>query len=179
MKCLSEGSNLTFREIKEELFRKIEEMVARSIHTCIQCGICSASCPSGRISSFRTRLLIRKTSLGLEINVKKEDLWLCTTCYTCQERCPKKIEMVPIIIALRNIAVEKGNLIPKHLGICQKFIQWGHAVPLDDENREKRIRLGLTENPPTTQFIMEARKQLQFLVKKLKFDKKIGFEWNS
>jgi heterodisulfide reductase subunit C len=172
-------NKLTFKEIKEELFRKAEETVAKSIYGCLQCGVCSASCPSGRITPFRTRLLIRKTLLGVGLDIKKEDLWLCTTCYTCQERCPKRIEIVSIIITLRNIAVEKGNLIPEHLKICQNFIRYGHAVPLDNENKEKRTKLGLAKNPPAIQFIAEALKQLQFLVKKLEFDKKVEFGWDS
>jgi len=178
LKHRSERKNLTYKELRDELFRKARKTVAIGLCTCLQCGICSASCPPGRIAEFRTRQLIRRTSLGSKVGIKNEDLWLCTTCYTCQERCPKKIEIVSMIIALRNIAAEKGNIIPEHRRVCHMFIRYGHAVPLNDENREKRVRLGLVENPPNAQSVEEALNQLQLLVKKIRFDEKVDFKWD-
>ncbi len=130
--------------------RLVEAGVDR-IRTCIQCGTCSAVCPSGRRTAFRTREIIRKAVLGLkEEVVSSPDLWLCTTCFACLERCPRQIKVTEAIVILRNIAVEEGFMLPQHRKTSQKLLTTGHAVPIDSVNRRMRKALGLRELPPTT-----------------------------
>jgi heterodisulfide reductase subunit C len=165
---------IALKEINEKLLKELKKVGVANIVFCIQCGTCSASCPSGMVTALRTRQLIRKAMLGLSDVLKSDDLWLCTTCYTCLERCPRKIETVPAIIALRNLAVESGFINPRHREVAETFIRYGHAVPINDENIKKRRSLGLAPVPPTVQFSKEALEELQKLIKKSGFDKKVG-----
>ena len=58
-----------------------------TVQHCFQCGTCSGSCPSGRRTPYKVRQIVRKCLLGLKEEVITDDaLWMCTTCYTCQER---------------------------------------------------------------------------------------------
>ncbi|MCF2137393.1 MAG: CoB--CoM heterodisulfide reductase subunit C [Candidatus Thorarchaeota archaeon] len=143
---------------------------ADRIRTCIQCGTCSSVCPSGRRTAFRTRELIRKALLGLKEEVlSSPDLWLCATCLTCLERCPRQIRVTEAIIIMRNMAVAEGYMLPQHRKASEKLIRTGHAVPLDDANREMRRELGLSEIPPTTHASEEALKQVQEIFRRTHF----------
>ncbi len=157
-------------DIDSDFADKIVEAGADRLRTCIQCGTCSSVCPSGRRTAFRTREVIRKALLGLKDEVlASPDLWLCSTCYTCLERCPRQIKVTDAIIIMRNMAVDHGFMLPQHRKASQKLIATGHAVPIDDANREIRKDLGLKELPPTTHSNEKALKDVQEILKKTGF----------
>jgi len=150
---------------KEELERLL---------TCIQCGTCYGSCPSGRITAYNVRVIMRKAQLGLKEEVlKDENLWNCTTCYTCQERCPREVETTDTIRLIRNMAFEAGYVKKPHLIVSRNFIQTGHSIPLRDEDKEKRKRVDVPEVPPTTLTFLEALKEVQTLVEATGFKEKV------
>ncbi len=111
------------------------------ILTCLQCGTCHASCPSGRYTSLNIRRIIRD-SINKDVSNDPE-LWMCTTCYNCQERCPRGIKVTDAILALRSEAARGGKILPDHRKICRSLIETGHAVPIDDKHRSIREKLGL------------------------------------
>ena len=137
-------------DIDPEFVNLLVEAGADRIRTCIQCGTCSSVCPSGRRTAFRTRELMRKALLGLKDEVlSSPDLWLCATCLTCLERCPRQIKVTDAIIIMRNMAVQQGYMLPEHRKTSEKLLETGHAVPINEANMEKRKALGLAEIPPT------------------------------
>ena len=147
---------------------------ADRIRTCIQCGTCSSVCPSGRRTAFRTRELMRKAILGLKEEVlSSPDLWLCSTCLTCLERCPRQIKVTDAIIIMRNMAVDEGYMLPQHKKAAQKLLETGHAVPLDDPNRDMRKELGIPEIPPTTHSSEKALDDVKAIMKATGFKKLI------
>ena len=77
------------------------------------------------------------------------DIWLCTTCYQCYERCPRDVRPTDVIMELRNYATKLGNISPNHRAVVGYLKNFGHAVPINDENRKRRVELGLEEFPPT------------------------------
>ncbi|MFX0107768.1 MAG: CoB--CoM heterodisulfide reductase subunit C [Candidatus Hodarchaeota archaeon] len=161
-------------DIDPEFVDKIVDAGADRIRTCIQCGTCSSVCPSGRRTAFRTRELMRKALLGLKDEVlSSPDLWLCATCYTCLERCPRQIKVTDAIIIMRNMAVEEGFMLPQHRKASQKLIETGHAVPIDGANQKMRKELGLDEIPPTTHAHEDALKQVKEIMVKTGFRKLI------
>jgi len=160
--------------IDPEFLDKVIEAGADRLRTCIQCGTCSSVCPSGRRTAFRTRELIRKALLGLKDEVlSSHDLWLCATCLTCLERCPRQIKVTDAIIIMRNMAVQEGYMLPQHRKTSQKLLETGHAVPLDDANRAKRKKLGIPEIPPTTHSSKKALEDVQKIMKRTGFKKLI------
>jgi heterodisulfide reductase subunit C len=162
-------------DITEEL---VKDEALRAIRACYQCGTCCGGCPSGRRTALRTRKVIRKALLGLDEVLKDEDIWLCSTCYTCAERCPRGVPTTDIIIKLRNLASQKGYIMQPHKNLTYLLIQTGHGVPLGgtDNNWTKlRAAYGLEPIPPTTHSHPEAVDEIQTLVKDLKFDKLVGY----
>jgi heterodisulfide reductase subunit C len=157
-------------DIDTEFVDNIVRAGADRIRTCIQCGTCTSVCPSGRQTAFRTRELMRKALLGLKDEVlSSPDLWFCTTCYACLERCPRQIKVTDAIIIMRNMAVKHGFMLPEHKKASQKLLSTGHAVPIDDANQEIRKDLELEELPPTTHSNKKALEQVQAILKQTGF----------
>ena len=146
---------------------------------CFQCGTCTGSCPSAPRSSYRIRLFMRRGVLGLEDEALTDpDLWLCTTCYSCTDRCPRDIAPTDVIMAMRNLAF-KRDIIPKNfLQTVQLIYKSGHGVPNNDVNRAARVRLGLEADPPTThaypEFIPGIQKILDHYKLKENADRIVG-----
>jgi heterodisulfide reductase subunit C len=145
-----------------EFTQKIIKTSRTIANMCYQCGTCTGSCPSAPRSSYRIRLFMRRCVLGLEDEALTDpDLWLCTTCYSCTDRCPRDIAPTDVIMAMRNLAF-KRDIVPKNfLQTCQLIYNSGHGVPNNDVNRAARTKLGLPADPPTTHSYPEFIKGIQ------------------
>ncbi len=150
----------------------MEEKTVESIvnegraYACIQCGKCTGSCPSGRECGLRTRKVIHMARLGMDI-YKTEELWDCTTCYTCQERCPKDVKITDIIIELRNMAVKNSFYptmaeVPKI--IIQNLYSTGNGQPLSPEVSKIRSIIGLNKEPLDASTNKDTLKKFQKLL---------------
>ena len=148
-----------------------------TVKHCFQCGTCSGSCPSGRRTPYKVRQIVRKCLLGLKEEVITDDaLWMCTTCYTCQERCLRSVKIVEIIKKARNIAAHAGYMAKPHKMTGVFVINTGHAVPINDAAKALRAKIGLSELPPTTHSYPEALEEVQKLCKLTAFDELIGYD---
>ena len=168
--------------IKRKVYKKENSRIAQKfvdaglekIRACINCGTCTGSCPSGRRTAYRTRSAIRKALTGDESVLQDIDIWLCSTCYYCYERCPRDIPVTDMIIKLRNIAVEEGYILDNHFNLADKiFYETGHGVPANGEGNKKwrdlRESYGLPPLPPTVHTHPEALKECQDLMKSVGF----------
>jgi len=158
-----------------EFKSKIIEAGASTLNLCFMCGTCTGSCPSGKFTAFRTRKLIRLAQLGQKDRIlPSDDMWFCTTCYTCHERCPRGVEIPEIIYTLRNLAVQAGYMAEAHKKVAGILLNTGHMVKINDEIKAKRKTLGLPEIPPTVLSDPDALKGLQAILAATGFDKLIG-----
>ncbi|KQC05864.1 MAG: 4Fe-4S ferredoxin [Methanolinea sp. SDB] len=147
-------------------FTKEVEKISMSIpHLCYQCGTCTASCPSAPRSSYRIRKFVRRALLGLEEEALTDpDLWLCTTCYSCTDRCPRGIAPTDVIMAMRNLAAKRDIIPVNFLKTVQAIYTTGHGVPNNDVNRAARTKLGLNAEPPTTHGYPDFIKGIQVIL---------------
>lgn len=118
---------------------------------CYQCGTCASSCPVAKLTPrFNPRELIKLSLLGLEEEVLSSDsLWLCCSCYNCQERCPQKVEIADVIYALRNIAIKKGYIPNIYSEFLSAISNEGRIVKVSKFVENKRPTLGLPPLQPT------------------------------
>ena len=148
-----------------------------TVKHCFQCGTCSGSCPSGRRTPYKVRQIVRKCLLGLKEEVITDDaLWMCTTCYTCQERCLRSVKIVEIIKKARNIAAHAGYMAKPHKMTGVFVMNTGHGVPINDATKALRTKIGLPEIPPTTHAYPEALEEVQKICKLTGFDELIGYD---
>jgi heterodisulfide reductase subunit C len=158
-----------------EFTKMLVEKGAKTLNLCFQCGTCTGSCASGRFTAFRTRKVVRRAQLGLKDQILPcDDLWMCTTCYTCFERCPRGVEIPDIIFLLRNLAVQAGHMGEAHKKVAGLLVKTGHMVPLSEEYQQVREKMGLTSKPTTVMTNEKAKADFDKLIKFCKFDKLIG-----
>ena len=181
MSLLQKDENLLKADAKDKEFsEKIKAEGGDSLEYCFQCGTCTGSCPSGRRTPYRIRQIIRKTNIGLKDEVISDPtLWMCTTCYACQERCPRGIKIVDVVKLARNEAAKAGFMAPAHKMTGKFVIESGHGVPINDATMQLRKRVGLGELPPTTHSFPGALEEVQTILKATGFDSLIGYDWES
>ena len=161
-----------------EFVEMIKKIGGPNIQNCYQCGTCSGSCPAGARTNYLVRLIIRKALLGLkEEAISSPDLWFCTTCYACTDRCPQDVMPTDVIKAIRNIAVAEGYMLGPHQKVAAKVVEVAHAVPLDKESWQNlRVKVGLEPVPPNASGNPWAIDEIRKITKKSGFDKLIGYE---
>ena len=91
-----------------------EQKLAVEYHLfrCVQCGKCTGGCPVSTRSALNVRHLVAQglrlhTFQGIE---NREEIWECTTCSTCEDRCPKGVSCLELILKMRSFLVEKGRI---------------------------------------------------------------------
>jgi len=146
-----------------EFEKQVADLGGADVKMCFQCGTCTASCPSGRRTSYRVRKMMRQTQLGLKEEIlSSEELWDCTTCYTCVERCPRAVPIVDVVVALRNMAVAEGHIFDNHKKTATNLYKLGHTVSVNADITKLREELGLAKTPPT---VLANKKAMEDLVK--------------
>jgi heterodisulfide reductase subunit C2 len=96
------------------------------IRECIQCGTCSASCPTSEAMEYGPREIIAALRAGmLDRVLKSNTVWLCASCYSCSVRCPAGIPFADVMYELKRLGV-KHRMCPKgttNAVMAQAFVE--------------------------------------------------------
>jgi len=175
-----DAETITRAEIDVNFKQAVIDAGAETLSLCFQCGTCTGACPSGRRTPYRVRTVIRRALMGFKDDLISDDsLWMCSTCYECQERCPRGIKIVDIVKIARNYAAQAGYMAKAHKMTGSYVIKTGHGVPINDATKALRKRVGLNELPPTTHEFPEALEEVRTILKATKFDNLIGYNWET
>lgn len=80
-----------------------------AIRSCIQCGMCTGSCPTASRWDYPPRQAIAMVRAGLRNELlSSNSMWFCASCYICTVRCPRDIKPTDIMHALEIIAIRDG-----------------------------------------------------------------------
>ena len=104
---------------------------------CIQCGKCTGGCPMAIKTRLNPRNLVYRLLIagnGFDLE-GREELWDCTTCSTCYSRCPKQVNPMEAIIALRSAFVEKGRVHPNVKTALESTFRHGNPLTMPREDR--------------------------------------------
>ena len=100
---------------KGELAKEVEELCGENLFGCYQCGTCTAGCPFIDEMDLGPDEVIRYVILDKKEVLNSKTIWLCASCFTCAERCPRDINITKIMEALRQIIlrknIDKTNLV--------------------------------------------------------------------
>ncbi len=106
----------------------IEQAIkAYQTYACLDCGVCTGSCPISRVlPSFSPRLIVEKALLDLGDELLQDrELWSCLTCSRCFERCPTKINFPEFMRVLREQATQRGIApVLSHHGMLQSIMEF-------------------------------------------------------
>jgi len=105
-----------------------------SLAWCYGCAKCTAVCPVDIVGDYSPRKIHRKTQIGIDL-FTSPDLWLCTTCMNCLRVCPKEVDMIQIMPAVREQAVLEGNVPPELQKAFEDTAK--HGNPLGQPQRKR------------------------------------------
>ncbi len=103
---------------------QISEIVElTNTYYCLDCGVCTGSCPVAKVfSDFSPRRIIERSLYELE-DFSDQSIWYCLGCAQCSVRCPAKIEFPEFIRLMRKEAYSLGFWgSPAHNGVFQTIM---------------------------------------------------------
>ncbi len=112
------------------------------VKMCMQCGVCSGSCPLGPHWDHPPQEIFMMIRAGKRDEVlTSTSMWMCTSCYNCIVRCPRGLPITHIMHGLAHYAKRLG-IAPKNqptLKFSQLF--WNN---LTKKGRVNELKLGLS-----------------------------------
>jgi quinone-modifying oxidoreductase subunit QmoC len=140
---MSDVNTQMVEQYRNNFLREVEENVEEGewVKMCMQCGVCSGSCPFGPHWEHPPQEIFMMIRAGKRDEVLTSDsMWMCTSCYNCIVRCPRELPITHIMHGLAHYAKRLG-IAPKNQP-TQKFAQlfWNN---LAKTGRVNELKLGL------------------------------------
>ncbi len=131
-------TELATREKLEEIFNDIKShpLYDHEIYGCLNCGICTATCPAAHYYDFSPReivqLLLTENLEGI-YDAMQEKIWACAQCYTCAARCPFHNSPGGLIMLMRETAIKHGmqsakDVLKPFTRVLMKLITTGNQL---------------------------------------------------
>ncbi len=100
--------NISRQKIKNPFVLKVQKLSGQNLLACYQCGKCSAGCPAVSQMDILPNQIIRFAQLGFKDELlESRSIWICESCFMCNSRCPKGINIAEVIEVLRQILLRK------------------------------------------------------------------------
>jgi len=140
---MSDLNKQMVEQYRNSFLRDVEENVEEGewVKMCMQCGVCSGSCPFGPHWEHPPQEIFMMIRAGKRDEVLHSDsMWMCTSCYNCIVRCPRELPITHIMHGLAHYAKRLG-LAPKNQP-TYKFAElfWNN---LSKTGRVNELKLGL------------------------------------
>jgi quinone-modifying oxidoreductase subunit QmoC len=141
---MSDANQQMVEQYRNNFLREVEDNVEEGewVKMCMQCGVCSGSCPLGPHWDHPPQELFMMIRAGKRDEVlQSSSMWMCTSCYNCIVRCPRELPITHIMHGLAHYAKRLG-IAPKEQP-TSKFAQlfWNN---LTKTGRVNELRLGLS-----------------------------------
>jgi len=123
----------------KEIIDVIKASGGDAFKRCFQCGLCDTVCPWNRVTNFSMRKIVREATFGLT-DIESEDIWRCTTCGRCPQRCPRDVRQIDSGVALRKLAMEYQVIPPSVKPVrtaSGSLVGEGNPLSEDRKNRAK------------------------------------------
>ena len=99
---------------------------------------------TGSYRSVQPKEIIRMAILGMKKEVlSSQFIWLCSSCYTCFERCPQDVKIPELMNAIKNIAVREGHIPPVMKLQLDLLSSFGRLLEVTDFENDRRKELSL------------------------------------
>ncbi len=119
------------------------------LHSCIQCGTCSGTCPLSIYMDYTPRKVVALVREGFKNEALScRTIWLCASCYSCAVHCPQQIHLTDMMYSLKREAIRERRY-PKRFPIPVLAREFYHIVKSRGRNSEMWLvlRLALKSNP--------------------------------
>ena len=141
-----------------ELLDKVTELPGgESLRWCYQCAQCIPVCPVNLVGDYGPRRIIRRVQTGADL-FESPDLWQCTTCMNCLRVCPKEVDMMQIMPAVRQEAVLGGNVPEELQKVFENTLDYGNPLGESPKKRAAWAKKADVSVP-----LMKDKKKAEFL----------------
>ena len=93
-------------EFAEEIIEDVKNSKEDGVLKCVQCGMCTSTCPAARHSDYNPREIIERVLDGDITIIEDDNIWNCFYCYTCHSVCPVGNSVCEVNQILKQFAVE-------------------------------------------------------------------------
>lgn len=111
-------------EFAEQIIEDVKNSKDEGVLKCVQCGMCTSTCPAARHSDYNPREIIERVLDG-DISIIEEDyIWNCFYCYTCHSVCPVGNSVCEVNQILKQFAVSKGinyDKLYEYMGFADSY----------------------------------------------------------
>jgi len=113
-------------ELREKFLARLS---GRELVNCFQCIKCTSGCTALKLLELKPHEIVKLVNLGFVDELASSDIiWTCVTCLKCLQRCPQKASPYHVIMALRNLAVEREVKVPEgYLKAVSQILESGLA----------------------------------------------------
>ena len=99
---------------QNNFLKEIEEQAEMGdwVKMCMQCGLCSGSCPTHFQAGWEhpPQEIFMMIRAGKRDEVlKSSSMWMCTSCYNCYVRCPRKVPVTHVMHGIAEYAYRIGQ----------------------------------------------------------------------
>lgn len=142
---MSKANQAMVQKYQNDFLKEVEANVEEGswVKMCMQCGVCSGSCPLGAAWEHPPQEIFMMIRAGKRDEVlKSESMWMCTSCYNCIVRCPRELPITHIMHGLASYAHRLG-IAPKQ-NPTRRFAQifWNNIAKTGRVNElELSVRL--------------------------------------
>lgn len=134
-------------EYKNSFLKEIEDQAEMGewVKMCMQCGVCSGSCPTNFHAGWEhppQEIFMMIRAGKREEVLSSHSMWMCTSCYNCYVRCPRKLPITHIMHGIAEYAHRLG-LAPKNQPTrAFSKLFWGNCTQTGRVN-EVKLTMGL------------------------------------
>ena len=111
-------------DFAEQIIRDVKNSKDEGVLKCVQCGMCTSTCPAARHSTYNPRDIMEKVLEGDESILEDDIIWNCFYCYTCHSVCPVGNSVCEVNQILKQIAIsnELGyDKLYEYLGFADSY----------------------------------------------------------
>jgi len=101
------GEALRLGEELRPFRERVKELSGEDLDLCYQCGACSSGCPLTDEMDLLPSTVMRLVQLGVGEVLDSKTIWVCSSCFTCQVRCPRGIDVANVMEALRQLVFRR------------------------------------------------------------------------
>ncbi len=141
---MSDMNTAMVEKYRSNFLKEVEANVEEGqwVKMCMQCGVCSGSCPLGPHWPHPPQEIFMMIRAGKRDEVlTSESMWLCTSCYNCIVRCPRELPITHIMHGLASYAKKLGLTPAKQPTAEFSQIFWDNMMK---KGRVNELKLGLS-----------------------------------
>ena len=107
-----------------EIINDVKNSKDEGVLKCVQCGMCTSTCPAARHSDYNPREIIERVLDGDEAILSDDIIWNCFYCYTCHSVCPVGNSVCEVNQILKQFAIANGigyDKLYEYMGFADSY----------------------------------------------------------